>query len=78
VPKVAYERLLLACRHDDSKYRLLRNGVLETDDNGVQQVRILCDPDKAKAILNLARDTSPDILAAIQEIQNLPDEFPSD
>jgi hypothetical protein len=78
VPKVAYERLLSACGNDDSKHRLLRNGVLEPGSNGVQQVRILCDSDKAKTILDLARETSPDILVAIQEIQNSPDEFASD
>lgn len=77
VPKVAYERLLLACGHDDSKYRLLRNGIVETGGNGVQQIRILCDRHKAQTILDLARETSPAILAAIQEIKNLPDEFPS-
>jgi hypothetical protein len=64
--------------NDGSEYRLLKNGILETGSNGVQQVKILCDPDKAQTILDLARETSLDILASIQEIKNLPDEFPSD
>jgi hypothetical protein len=78
VPKVAYDRMLLACDKNDSQYRLLKNGLIETGSDGVLQVRILCDSDKAGTILDLARETSPDILTAIQQIKNLPDEFPPD
>jgi hypothetical protein len=78
VPKVAYDRLLLSCEKQDPKYQLLRNGLLETGSNGVQQVRILCDPDKAQTILELARKTSPDTFAAIRKIRNLPGQFSSD
>jgi hypothetical protein len=70
VPKGAYDRLLSACEKTAPQYELLRNGLIEIDANGLQQVRILCDSDKAQTLLGFARQLSPDMLAAIREVRN--------
>ena len=71
IPRAAHDRLLSACDNAAPEYQLLANGVVESDAHGLQQIKILCDSDSAQRVLDFVRQTSPDIFAAIKQIENL-------
>jgi hypothetical protein len=75
MPITAYNRLLSTCQPKDPEYLLLKNGLRQSDGNGVGTVQILCDGDRARTIFTLAARTGSEIMTSIRQITDLPDEF---
>jgi hypothetical protein len=55
-----------------SEYKMLKNGVVSRDPDGHEVVQILCDPDRAKRILELTAQLCPEALPQIQHRFELP------
>jgi hypothetical protein len=57
--------LLKACDPISPKYRMLKNGLLETDADGRKMVKILCESEQANDLLAWAHERWPDSAALI-------------
>jgi len=67
IPAVYYKELLSNCATLWPEYRALKNGLIVRDNRG-EQIEILCDPERAKLILNFAVRTCAHAVPHIRQI----------
>ena len=70
IPIDSYEAMLKKCDAARAEYALLKNGVVARDNEGKEQVEILCDEEQAKQIVNFAATDCPEIVPAVRVIQS--------
>jgi hypothetical protein len=68
MPLAAYNLLLTDCKPGQHEYPLLKNGLVDGNGQGFQEVTILCDGAGAETILELAAKAFPDTLSSIRRI----------
>ena len=57
--------LARGCEPASPRYRMLKNGLIETDENGKKVVKVLCELEQAKGFLAWANEQRPDSAALI-------------
>ena len=70
IPSKYYSVLLARCSPSDVEYTILKKGVVlpnVTPDEQQTTVAITCEPDQAKAILDLAKRLYAEVVPYIQE-----------
>jgi hypothetical protein len=67
IPIAAYDRWLRRCPRGSQEYVCLRNGVLEHDKDGSSYVRLLCDAETAKALMDSAKRLCPEVVRQIKQ-----------
>ena len=59
IPMEIQDNLLKACEPVSPKYRMLKNGLIETEGNGRKVIRVLCEPEQAQKFLIWANEQRP-------------------
>jgi hypothetical protein len=70
VPVAAHRRLLESCERKSEDYKILTNGVIETDPGpgGGRRVRLLCDDGRCEKILSFVRRVQPQLERSIDKV----------
>ena len=65
---VAHLLLLESCDRTSEDYKILTNGVIESDAAGGRRVRLLCDDGRCEQILYFVRRTQPQLERSIDKV----------
>ncbi len=68
LPQEHYQRLLSVCDPSSAEYRLIGNGLVVENKEGVDShtvVTFLCEDDEASALLNFAKARCPEAVLSI-------------
>ena len=72
IPMKPYKIWLARCEPARREYLWLKNGIIARSGDGREEVQILCDTERADAIVNYAARACPEVLPYIQRLASPP------
>ena len=70
IPMKPYRVWMARCESARMECLWLKNGIIVQNGDGLQEVQILCDAERAHAIVHFASRTCPDVVPYIKQIAN--------